>query len=244
MKLFILILVPFLWTGIAQSPDPYVILDCVDQNMLSTTKILEGKMVVYGKRNTRTITFRSYSEGIDKSFTEYLSPAREAGTKMLKLKDNLWIYSPAADRTIQISGHMLKQSVMGSDMSYEDMMEDRKLKDVYDATVTGEETVDGRDCWILELNAIVEDVAYEKMKIWVDQQRYVPLREELYAKSGQLLKRAVFSDVQRFGSRWYPTKINYRDVLKNGKGTDFIVTRLQLDVTIDPYIFTKAALRR
>jgi len=244
MKLFILILVPFLWTGIAQSPDPYVILDRVDQNMLSTTKILEGKMVVYGKRNTRTITFRSYSEGIDKSFTEYLSPAREAGTKMLKLKDNLWIYSPAADRTIQISGHMLKQSVMGSDMSYEDMMEDRKLKDVYDATVTGEETVDGRDCWILELNAIVEDVAYEKMKIWVDQQRYVPLREELYAKSGQLLKRAVFSDVQRFGSRWYPTKINYRDVLKNGKGTDFIVTRLQLDVTIDPYIFTKAALRR
>jgi len=244
MKLFILILVPFLWTGIAQSPDPYVILDRVDQNMLSTTKILEGKMIVYGKRNTRTITFRSYSEGIDKSFTEYLSPAREAGTKMLKLKDNLWIYSPAADRTIQISGHMLKQSVMGSDMSYEDMMEDRKLKDVYDATVTGEETVDGRDCWILELNAIVEDVAYEKMKIWVDQQRYVPLREELYAKSGQLLKRAVFSDVQRFGSRWYPTKINYRDVLKNGKGTDFIVTRLQLDVTIDPYIFTKAALRR
>lgn len=244
MKLFILILVPFLWTGIAQFPDPYMILDCVDQNMLSTTKILEGKMVVYGKRNTRTITFRSYSEGIDKSFTEYLSPAREAGTKMLKLKDNLWIYSPAADRTIQISGHMLKQSVMGSDMSYEDMMEDRKLKDVYDATVTGEETVDGRDCWILELNAIVEDVAYEKMKIWVDQQRYVPLREELYAKSGQLLKRAVFSDVQRFGSRWYPTKINYRDVLKNGKGTDFIVTRLQLDVTIDPYIFTKAALRR
>ena len=241
MKLFILLLVPFLW---AQSPDPYVILDRVDQNMLSTTKILEGKMIVYGKRNTRTITFRSYSEGIDKSFTEYLSPAREAGTKMLKLKDNLWIYSPAADRTIQISGHMLKQSVMGSDMSYEDMMEDRKLKDVYDATVTGEETVDGRDCWILELNAIVEDVAYEKMKIWVDQQRYVPLREELYAKSGQLLKRAVFSDVQRFGSRWYPTKINYRDVLKNGKGTDFIVTRLKLDVTIDPYMFTKAALRR
>ncbi len=243
MNAFILLLISVLWTGL-KFPDPNMILDRVDQNMLSTTKILEGRMIVYGKRNTRIITFRSYSEGIHKSFTEYLTPAREAGTKMLKLKDNLWIYSPAADRIIQLSGHMLKQSVMGSDMSYEDMMEDRKMKDVYDATVTGEETVDGRKCWILELNAKVEDVAYEKMKIWVDQLRYVPLREELYAKSGQLLKRVVMSDVKRFGDRWYPTKINYKDVLKNGKGTDFIITRLQLGVKIDEYIFTKAALKK
>lgn len=228
----------------SQAPDPYNILDRVDRNMLSTTKVLEGQMIVYGKRNTRTITFRSYAEGTEKSFTEYLSPARETGTKMLKLKDNLWIYSPAADRTIQLSGHMLKQSVMGSDMSYEDMMEDRKMKDVYDAVITGEEDVDGRPCWILELNAKVIDVAYERMKIWVDRQRFVPLREELYAKSGQLLKRAVFSDVRKFGNRWYPTKVNYKDVLKKGHGTDFIITRLQLDVRIDDYLFTKAALKR
>ena len=244
MKTTIAILLLTGFIAFSQAPDPYNILDRVDRNMLSTTKVLDGQMIVYGKRNTRTITFRSYAEGTEKSFTEYLSPAREAGTKMLKLKDNLWIYSPAADRTIQLSGHMLKQSVMGSDMSYEDMMEDRKMKDVYDAVITGEEDVDGRPCWILELNAKVPDVAYDKMKIWVDRQRFVPLREELFAKSGQMLKRATFSDVRRFGSRWYPTKINYKDVLKKGQGTDFIITRLQLDVKIDDYLFTKAALKR
>ena len=60
--------------------------------------------------------------GSEKAFTENLSPAREAGTKMLKLKDKLWTYSPQTDRIIQISGHMLRQSINGSDMSYKDMM--------------------------------------------------------------------------------------------------------------------------
>ena len=110
--------------------------------------------------------------------------------------------------------------------------------------VVGEEKIDERDCLILELNAKVEDVAYEKMKIWVDRQWYVPLKEELYAKSGQLLKRALFSDVKRYGNRWYATKINYKDMLKNGKGTDFIVDKIQFDVKIEDYMFTKAVLKK
>jgi len=244
MRIFLTL---FMLCGVAffqPSPDPYRILEKIDENMLSSTKIMEGQMIVYGRRNTRIIRFRSYSEGRDKSFTEYLSPAREKGTKMLKLKDNLWIYAPSADRTIQLSGHMLKQSVMGSDMSYEDMMEDRKLKDVYNAAVVSEEMIDNRNCWVLELNAKVKDVAYEKMKIWVDKQRFVPLKEELYAKSGQLLKKVILTDIKKFGHRWYPTKINYKDMLKNGKGTDFIVDKMQLDVKIEEYLFTKAALKK
>ena len=243
MKNLILILLSG-WFMNLQTPDPYRILDKIDENMISSTKILDGQMIVYGRRNTRTIRFKSFSEGTNKSFTEYLSPAREKGTKMLKLTDNLWIYTPSADRTIQLSGHMLKQSVMGSDMSYEDMMEDRKMRDVYNAKIVGEEKIEERDCQVLELNAKVEDVAYEKMKIWVDKQRFVPLKEELYAKSGQLLKKVVFTDVKKFGNRWYPTKINYKDMLKNGKGTDFIVDNIQFDVKIENYMFTKAVLKK
>ena len=48
---------------------------------------------------------------------------------------------------------MLRQSVMGSDMSYEDMMEDPKLENLYNATVVGEDTLLERPCWILELKA-------------------------------------------------------------------------------------------
>ncbi|MDD3737393.1 MAG: outer membrane lipoprotein-sorting protein, partial [Bacteroidales bacterium] len=114
-------------------------------------------MTIHGRRASRTITSRSYVAGDKKSFTEYLSPPREQGTKMLKLENQLWIYSPSTDRTIQISGHMLRQSVMGSDLSYEDMMDDRKLTDTYDAEVEGSEIVDERATWVLELKAKVDD---------------------------------------------------------------------------------------
>jgi outer membrane lipoprotein-sorting protein len=209
------------------------------ENQVATTT-----MIIHGKRNSRTLTSIGYSVENKKSFSEYLSPAREQGTKMLKLEDQLWIYSPSTDRTIQISGHMLRQSVMGSDLSYEDMMDDRKLTEVYTAEIIGEEEIDGSKVRVLELTAIVEDIAYHSRKIWVDTEKYVPLKEELFAKSGQLLKRTTLSDIKKIDGRWYPTKMIYKDMLKQGDGTEFIIDEIKFNQEIPEYIFTKAALKQ
>lgn len=223
--------------------DADAILERVDRNMFSENRIVESSMTIHGRRGSRTMTSRTYSVGDRRSFTEYLSPPREAGTKMLKLKNQLWIYSPSTDRIIQISGHMLRQSVMGSDLSYEDMMEDRKLTDVYDAELVGEETVDERPALVLHLKARVADVAYDARKIWIDLERFVPLREELFAKSGQLLKRTEFSEVKRIEGRWFPTLVLFKDMLKQGDGTEFRMTDIKFDQDIPDHIFSKASLR-
>jgi outer membrane lipoprotein-sorting protein len=236
-------LMTFFFIGLqAQSADE--ILKKVDQNMSSENRVFESSMTIHGKRESRTITAKTYSVGIKKSYTEYLSPAHEQGTKMLKLENQLWIYSPSTDRTIQIAGHMLRQSVMGSDLSYEDMMDDRKLTDIYDAKVTGNEEIDGRKTWVLELTAKVEDAAYASRKEWIDAERYIPLKEELYAKSGQLLKQATLTDVEKIQGRWFPTTIVYKDMLKQGDGTEFKMTSVKFDQQIPDYIFTKAALKQ
>ena len=224
--------------------DGYQILKRVDDNMTAKTQVVESQMLIHGRRNDRIIKSKGYSEGTLKSFTEYMAPEREKGTKMLKLENRLWIYSPSTDRTIQLSGHMLRQSVMGSDLSYEDMMEDRKLIEMYNVKVVGEDTLSGRKTWILELIAKVDDVAYHKRKAWIDQQRFVPLKEELYAKKGQLLKTTILSDIKKIGNRWYPTKINYKDMLKSGMGTDFIIDDIKFDKEIPDYIFSKASLKK
>lgn len=220
------------------------ILNKIDDNMSAENQVATTTMIIHGKRNSRTLTSIGYSVGDKKSFSEYLSPAREQGTKMLKLENQLWIYSPSTDRTIQISGHMLRQSVMGSDLSYEDMMDDRKLTDVYNAEIVGEEEIDGSKVKVLELIAKVEDVAYHSRKIWVDTEKYVPLKEELFAKSGQLLKRTTLSDIKKIDGRWYPTKMIYKDMLKQGDGTEFIVDEIKFKQDIPEYIFTKAALKQ
>ncbi|MBK8489492.1 MAG: outer membrane lipoprotein-sorting protein [Saprospirales bacterium] len=239
----ILLLSTFFLLG-TTPPDADEILQKVENNLSSDNRVFESEMIIHGKRNSRTITSRSYSVSEKESFTEYLSPAREAGTKMLKLENQLWIYSPSTDRTIQISGHMLRQSVMGSDLSYEDMMDDRKITEIYAAKVAGEETLDGRKAYVLDLTAKVEDVAYYKRKMWVDTERYVPLKEELYAKGGQLLKRTTLSDVQKIQGRWFPMKMVYKDMLKQGEGTEFRMTSVKFNQDIPAYIFTKAALKQ
>ena len=127
------------------------LLKAMDANLYAKSRVLTSKMIVHGRRSSRTIESRNWVVGIDKAFTEYLAPPREAGTKMLKDGDKLWTYSPQTDRVIQISGHMLRQSVMGSDMSYNDMMEDKPLTQMYVATIEGSEMIDGLKHWILFL---------------------------------------------------------------------------------------------
>jgi len=242
MKTYYFSVICLLSTITLTAQDANRILQGIDRNMSSETQIVEATMIVHGRRNSRTMTSRSFIEGAN-SFTEYLSPAREAGTKMLKLGAEMWIFSPSTDRTIMISGHMMRQSVMGSDLSYEDMMEDRKLSEVYTATMLGREHYDDRDCFVLLLTAKTDDVAYPTQKMWVDVERMVPLKQELYARSGQLLKRITLSDVRRIDNRWFPMKMNYKDMLNDGNGTDWIITNIQFNQRIDPLIFSKASLR-
>ncbi|HRZ41691.1 MAG TPA: outer membrane lipoprotein-sorting protein [Bacteroidales bacterium] len=243
MKKLIFVTVIALLGAAPAADDAKTILEKVDRNMSSKNRIVESSMTIHGKRSSRTITSKTWSEGTKKSFTEYLSPASEKGTKMLKLDNQLWMYSPSTDRIIQISGHMLRQSVMGSDLSYEDMMDDRKLTDVYNAEVLTREKYMERNTTVLKLTSKTTDLAYAGQKLWIDQERFVPLKQELYGKSGQLLKRIELSEVKQVQGRWFPHKMTYKDVLKQGKGTEFTITSIKFDQEIPAHIFTKASLK-
>jgi outer membrane lipoprotein-sorting protein len=221
------------------------LLKAMDANLYAKSRVLTSKMIVHGRRSSRTIESRNWVVGIDKSFTEYLAPPREAGTKMLKDGDKLWTYSPQTDRVIQISGHMLRQSVMGSDMSYNDMMEDKPLAEMYEAKIEGSEIIDGRKHWILFLNARVTGLSYPKRRAWVDVEYLLPMREELYAKSGKLLKSTSMDGIKKVQGRWFPTRFIFRDELKrNSKGTEWIIDDIQFDVEIPNSQFSKSFLRK
>ena len=220
------------------------ILNKIDANLSAENRISESRMTIHGRRTTQVITAKSYSIGTKKSFTEYLAPAREKGTKMLKLENQLWIYSPASDRTIQISGHMLRQSLMGSDLSYEDLMDDRKITDTYSASILADESFEGQDVYILELTAKVQDLAYAKRKMWVHKQHFIPLKEEFYSNSGELLKKYEVLESKQIGKRWFPVKMIYRDMLAKGEGTEFEILNIEFNAEIPEYIFTKAALKK
>lgn len=244
MKILLVFLLMGCTAVFGQQPSGKDLLKRIDQNLSSENRVFTSKMIIHGRRNERTVKSKTWTSGENRSYTEYLYPVRDQGTKMLKLEDQLWIYSPSNDRIIQISGHMLRQSVMGSDLSYEDLMEDNRLANHYNAEVTGSEKVGDRMCWILKLNAFDAEMAYQGMKLWVDQERYIPIREELFAKSGTLLKHTELSNVENINGRWYPKKIVFKDMLKEGEGTEYFIEDIQFNVTIPDYIFSKGILKK
>lgn len=229
----------------AQAPSGDALLDKIDANQTSKTKVSVWEMTIHGRRGSRTMKAKSWIQGTDRAFTEYLDPPRDAGTKMLKVANQLWTFSPSTDRTIQIAGHMLRQSVMGSDMSYEDLMEDPKLRNLYEAKVTGEEQVLERPCWVLQLTAKNgTDPAYHSRKLWVDRERYLVLKEERFATSGKLLKTSEVTKMAQMHQRWVAERAVFKDALKNDGGTDFVVSSAEFDTPIPDHLFSQASLRK
>ena len=231
----------------SQSDDMSVqdIIRAMDNNLNAKSRVLTSRMIVHGRRASRTIESRNWVMGANQAFTEYLSPPREAGTKMLKLGDKLWTYSPQTDRVIQISGHMLRQSVMGSDMSYNDMMEDRPMEELYKATLEGSVMIDGRSHWIMVLEARVKGLSYPKRRAWIDKEYLLPTKEELYAKSGKLLKTSTMEGIKRVQGRWFPSRFVFKDELKrNSKGTEWVIDDIKFDVDIPDSRFSKSKLRK
>lgn len=221
------------------------ILKQIDANMVIKSAISETRMLIHRPHRTNEIRAKTWTQGDKQSLTAYLSPAREKGKKMLKLADKLWIYTPEPhDRIIKLSGHLLRQSVMGSDLSYEDMMSNVAWQKQYHATLKGKEILEGRSCYMVELIAYVPEAPYHKRVMWVDAERFIPLKQELFAKSGKLLKRLSMHDVKRFDGRFYPTRMKFKDMLSRGEGTEYIIEKIDFNPAIAPSIFTKASLRK
>ncbi|MAJ43788.1 MAG: outer membrane lipoprotein-sorting protein [Candidatus Marinimicrobia bacterium] len=217
----------------------------LDSNLNSYNRVVVSDMIIHGRRKSRTISSRNWSIGTDTSFTEHLSPAREKGVKMLKIKDKLWTYSPQTDRVIQISGHMLRQSMNGSDMSYKDMMETRPMRELYNLKLEGSEIIEGRDHWVIFMIAKVKGLSYPNRKSWIDKEYFLPIKEELYAKSGKLLKTTFMKDIRKVENRWFPFYYKYKDELKiNSKGTEWIIKDVKFNVNINSARFSKSYLRK
>lgn len=245
MMNYLMIFIIFISFCFGETPTVEEILTKIDNNLVFNKALTNSTMTIHSKSRSRTIKSRSWGKGSDLALVEYLYPPREKGKKMLKTKNKIWIYTPEpTDRIITISGHMLRQSVMGSDLSYEDITDNTSMLENYTAKLLEDEKYLDRDCWVLELAAKKKDIVYHSRKIWVDKERFLPLKEERFAKSGRLLKTTKIPEVFFQDSRWLPKKMIFKDVLSKGKGTEYIINSIDFDVKMPEYYFTKAGLKR
>lgn len=233
----------FLYSQQASSLSGEEILKKVDDNYVYDTIKYNGIMEIdLGKRKLKK-EMQAVASGTQNAFVEFTNP-EDRGTRYLKINKDLWIYFPSEQQTVKISGHLLKEGMMGSDVSYEDALESGSLADKYSITLLPDEKVDNRNCHVLDLNAKVKNVPYERQKLWVDAERFVVLKREMYAKNGKLLKESKTLAVKQFGTRWFATEVFMEDKIKKGGGTTFIMTNVEFGIELPADQFNMRRLGR
>ncbi|MGE5557518.1 MAG: outer membrane lipoprotein-sorting protein [Bacillota bacterium] len=221
------------------------ILRKVDENVKYNTIIYTGKMEIFinDDEAPRVKIMKVHGIGVEKAFVEFINP-EDKNTRYLKIGKKMWIYDGEEENVFLISGHMLKQGIMGSDVSYEDALETDALYTKYDIEVVGTETLDGRACTVIELTAKVKEVSYDKRKMWVDSERFLAVKEEKYAKSGKLLKVSRVLEARQIGDRYFPVKSEVSDKLRKGSKTVFTMQEVRLDAPVSEKLFTMQNLQR
>ncbi len=178
----------------------------------------------------------------NEAYLEIIYPPEENGTRYLKLKNAMWIYFPAADDVIRISGHMLKQSMFGSDLSYEDVSSSQKLSELYNASY--DTTLTNDTMYVLDLVAKKSNVSYYKRKIYISRDRLLINKMELYAKSGRLLRTMAFGDYQNYDGIYVPMRMLVKDEIRNNSYTQILLLNVKVGVILPDKMFTKSYLRR
>ena len=227
----------------AAQPSASELLRRADNNEIYTTIEYEGDIIVEhgGKRFVKTM--KAWGRGNTHSFIEFTNP-EDRGTKYLKRDGRLFVYSPDTEEVILISGHMLKESMMGSDMSYEDTINNETLAGRYDPSLAGSDIVNGRDCWVLELAAKRKTESYPKRKLWIDKEHGDVARYELFALSGVKLKEYSLKKTEVIGGRRFPVEGEMRDLMRRDSKTTFVMRSVVLDKPIADTVFSQRNLER
>ena len=236
----------FSQTGAA--PTAAELLTRIDNNEIFSTIQYNGEMIIYHHNRRFVKTMRAWARQGGFSFMEFTNP-EDQGTRYLMENGRLWVISPDIERARRISGHMLRESMMGSDMSYEDVINNDPLSDRYNAVIAGVETIAsgpwaGRTAWVLDLTAKRRGESYPRRMLWIDQETGDLLRSEFFALSGARLKEHSLLRVEVIGNRRFPVEVEMRDLLRGNSRTVFRMSNVVLDQPIADAVFSRRNLER
>lgn len=236
-KLFILV---FLFSGVsifAQSAAE--IIKKAEQKMRGESSYAEMKITTVRPKWSREMTLKSWSKGKELAMILITAPAREKGTVFLKNNKDVWNWVPSIERNIKLPPSMMSQSWMGTDLSNDDLVRETEKDDDYTHQLLGEEMINGRLCWKIEMTP-KEDAAvvWGKIISWIDKKEYVTLKSELYDEDELLVNIMNAYDIKNYGGVTLPSRMEIIPVEKEGHKTIMEYVRLEFNIKIEDTFFS------
>jgi hypothetical protein len=149
--------------------------------------------------------------------------------------------STPPDTVRPIASGQMNQPLLGSDLSYEDIIDSpfRWPRQ----TIVGTEAIDNIQCQILESKSGKgHSSSYSSVKTWVDPRRLVPMRIEKYDASGKVVRRINITRVLLNGNDSLPADLKVYG--PRGTVTEITGSRIKRGVTYADSEFTPQGLKQ
>ncbi len=194
----------------------------------------------------RTLKIKSWSMDTgDKQLSVYTYPKRVSGVKILMLNDgdDIWSYSPKTRRTRHLASHAKKQKVMGSDFSYEDIG-GGKMSKRYTGAVVKEETIDGINCFVLDLKPTPKGPSYDRILAWVGKTDFAIRKIDYFDDGNQKAFKTLFlKKIKKISGHLVPMEMTMKNN-EDGGETENISLSVDFNKTIKADIFDSQKLDR
>lgn len=226
----------------AQDAEATRILERAQRSVLGETASYTLRMTVNRNgKEPRVVTMDGFKSGDDRGLARYTDPPKEKGTVYLRRDDSTYIYLPAAEKVARVGP---KQTFGGGDFNNGDVFRLALTRD-YDASLAGEETVEGVPCHVLELKARNRGVAYDRVRYLVRKDgTYFPCMAEYFTISGKKLKTLRSDEIETIGGRKRPTRLIMANALEQGASTEIKFLRIDDHPKLDDRMFSPASLER
>ena len=189
-----------------------------------------------------------------KSVTITLEPAAERGIGMLSFayddseRDNeTWLYLSALGRVKRIAAGNSEEetepaSLFGSEFTTEDT-DTGKLEE-YTINLLGETTQAGRDVWQIEMIPNAErarKTRYSRTVHYIDKERFVALRSEMYDQYEREVKRLMASRVELVNDIWMARSLTMMNLVTN-RLSNMAFVEIYTDLNIEDEFLTQRTL--
>ncbi len=203
------------------------------------------QMTVSNPDYTRKLTMESWWEGNEKALIVVKSPKKEAGNKTLKIDNEMWNYLKNTETTIKIPPSMILQSWNGSDFTNDDLVRESNLNEDYEMSLLGKETIDGENCWKIELLPHPDaPVVWGKIHYWVRISDNLPARVAYFDEKGAQMRHMEYLDHQTMSGRKIPTRWVMINDAKPDRSTEIKLLEMAFDIKIKSRIFSFRELER
>lgn len=200
-------------------------------------------MTIHRPTFERSMTLESWTRGVKDALTRFTDPPKDAGNAVLKLGEEMWMFTPKLNQVMKLPSSMMGQSWMGSEFSYDDLAKSDRLVVDYDLTVTGRDSHEGQVVYLIE--ALPRDdapVVWGKQTLRVRADSIL-LEQVFFDQDFVPLRTMSTESIEVLDGRLYPVLMRMTSLEKEDSWTELAYSDARFDIELPNSLFSRSSLQ-